>query len=419
MPDPDHRQNPAHRQDIPPLQPAPWRFGQYQVRPEVAQLSQHKRLVLRQCSYCGKTGFRNLPQCSLCKSARYCNTKCQRADYLKDHRLDCIGFGDPPFTPAFLTNPIGDARYAVDPLFGRGERDGIGTWISVSSSIDCTLSALVYPLRPQNDEAEIRRRLRRAETDRGTALKYKAHTSNLLTLQLLVQNRRKDGLPAIIFGALSQVITLAKPMEAVYRGSPGDDVERIAKFKVSLTLTSPKMEVAAIGVARDPWDETPRLYIKNFNGTELHPDSTLPPAIHSASRGIVELYPGDFVLLHLQFRVGDGRTAGIDKDVLALANLFGFALPLRSPCTCGDDPTVLDAALDASFGPGNIAEGLTSMFNDGAIKAYYNDLIQRGERAHIESHHGRAHVEQWEQRRRQAGRKRPEEYSRMASAHVR
>ncbi len=50
-----------------------------------------------------------------------------------------------------------------------------------------------------------------------------------------MQNRRKDGLPVMIFGALCQLITRGnRAMEAVYKGSIGDDVERIAKFMVSL-----------------------------------------------------------------------------------------------------------------------------------------------------------------------------------------
>ncbi len=179
------------------------------------------------------------------------------------------------------------------------------------------------------------------------------------------------------------------------------------------------------------------MYIKNFNGTEvsrlmfkldcrpsepgsrsladttsqLHPDSdsrTLPPAIHNVSRGIVELHPGDFVLLQAQFRIGDGRRAGIRKDPIALAHLFGLTvLPLRSPWTWtggeDSDPAAVDAALDASLGPGTIAGELTATFSGGAIDAYYHDFVRRGERAHIESHYGRAHVALWEQRCREAG----------------
>ena len=92
----------------------------------------------------------------------------------------------------------------------------------------------MYPLSPQNDETEVLRRLRLAEADQETSLKYKVYTSNLLTLQILVQNRRKDGLPAVIFGALCQVVTCADVMEAVHTGSLGDDVERISKFQISL-----------------------------------------------------------------------------------------------------------------------------------------------------------------------------------------
>lgn len=122
------------------------------------------------------------------------------------HRQECIRFfNDPPFTTAFLTKPIGAAHYAVDPIFGRGERDDVCSWISVSGSIDCeyvsqqllVCTALhdnlarpasgAFPgcrhsLRPQNHEEEVLRRLRRTETDQETSSKYQVHTSNLLTL---------------------------------------------------------------------------------------------------------------------------------------------------------------------------------------------------------------------------------------------
>ena len=94
------------------------------------------------------------------------------------------------------------------------------------------LNPPVYPLRPQRDGAETRRRLQRAEADPATSLKYRAHANSLLTLQVLVQNRRKDGKPVMIFGAQSQVIVCADGIDCVLKGSPGDDVERFAKFKV-------------------------------------------------------------------------------------------------------------------------------------------------------------------------------------------
>ena len=166
----------------------------------------------------------------------------------------------------------------------------------------------MYPLSPQNDETEVLRRLRLAEADQETSLKYKVYTSNLLTLQILVQNRRKDGLPAVILGALCQVITCAGVMEAVHTGSLGDDVERISKFQISLyalrlrvlsyvtcwadhpphinsTLESEKKDVSSIGVAHDPWDKTPRVFVKNFNGTEVSLLCVLSlPVVHSRSQ---------------------------------------------------------------------------------------------------------------------------------------
>ena len=105
---------------------------------------------------------------------------------------------------------------------------------------------------------------------------------------------------------------------------------------------------------------------------------------------------------------------------MALSNLFGFSLPLRSPWTDDEEPTVVEATLDASWGASAMSKGLTTMFFKNAIREYYNDIVKRGERVHIESHYGKAHVALWEQRYRQAaGQRRPRRYGPTASPYVR
>lgn len=121
--------------------------------------------------------------------------------------------------------------------------------------------------------------------------------------------------------------------------------------------------------------------------------------------------------MHLQFRVGDGRNAGINKDFTALSVLFGLTLPFRAPWENNYDPTDLDADLDRRFWEERAFRiGLLAEFDRDAIKEYYEDYLYAGEFAHIESHYGRAHLRMWEERSRDAGVMGLEEYRRTGGA---
>ena len=125
---------------------------------------------------------------------------------------------------------------------------------------------------------------------------------------------------------------------------------------------------------------------------QLHPGGPLPPSVLSA---------------------------GISKDFMALANLFGLGLPFQSPWTGDEDSMVVDASLGATSGPSIVSGGLLTMFFDGAVRKHYDDFVRRGERAHIESHYGKAHVALWEQHRyRQVRQRRPADRGSPASPHV-
>ncbi|KAI0714253.1 hypothetical protein C8T65DRAFT_806224 [Cerioporus squamosus] len=371
-----------------------WRRGQVRTRPR----TKHKHIVKHQCSYCNKISDSALPCCPICKSVRYCNKECQKADYAARHKQDFAEFADTPFTTDFLTVPIENQKYPRNPIIGQDQEEGVGVWVSVRTSQNCELQLLANPKRFTKDSQA------KLPGDPGITredlAKYKAHSSNLLTLQVLVQNRRKDGEKALVFGAQSRVVSYGNTMDQLMRGKTSVLVESVTEFKIEQDT------YAVIPVARDPWDKTPRLFIKNFNGTELHANDPLPPAVKKADRGIIELAPGENVILQMQYRVGDSVT--IAKDMQALHLLQALTIPIIQPVPESD--VALEHWLDVEFTRQQREEdatpiGIRVAFDQDVIKKYFRDYVDHGERAYIVSHYGSKGLDLWETRLQEMERK--------------
>ncbi|TFK94081.1 hypothetical protein K466DRAFT_510485 [Polyporus arcularius HHB13444] len=373
-----------------------WRRGQVRARPR----TRHKYAIKHQCSYCSKSSDSALPCCPICKSVRYCNKECQKADYAARHKQDCAEFADPPFTTDFLTVPIENQKYPRNPIIGQDHEEGVGVWVSIRTSQNCELQLLANPKRFTKDSKA------KLPGDPGITredlAKYKAHASNLLTLQVLVQNRRKDGEKALVFGAQSRVISYGNTMDELMRGKTSVLVESVTDFKIEQDT------YAVIPVARDPWDKKPRLFIKNFNGTELHANDPLPPAVKNADRGIVELAQGEYVILQMQYRVGDGVT--IAKDMQALHLLQALTIPVVQPLPESAPEERLAHLLDIEFTREQRQEdadplGIRVAFDQDVIQEYFRDYVDHGERAYIASHYGPKGLELWEMRVQEMERK--------------
>ncbi|KAI0719251.1 hypothetical protein C8T65DRAFT_51950 [Cerioporus squamosus] len=156
----------------------------YRLQQSLRRQRLHKRVVNRQCTFCGSVGL-DKRRCSLCKSVRYCDEQCQRADYIACHRQDA------------LTNCI------PATILAREHRDGVGCWLSVRGTPNAILMDLTSSLFPKQWEGRFMdEMLTAALTGSGRAdelLPY--HAPCLLALQVLVQNRRKDGEPVLILAA--------------------------------------------------------------------------------------------------------------------------------------------------------------------------------------------------------------------------
>ncbi|RDX57373.1 hypothetical protein OH76DRAFT_1395171 [Lentinus brumalis] len=353
------------------------------------QEKSYRRAVNHQCSYCGAVDTGSLRACSLCRSVRYCNRDCQTADYKSRHKEECSEFVHPPFTTAFLTEPVGDAKYARDPVFAKGSLNGVGCWVSVKGGSYARLQNLHNGLPPKSLEENMERE-KMAALYPEVAGQHRIYTSCLLTLNILVQNRRKDKAPAMVFGALAHILSFAHSFEDCMKGEiPGVD-------KINSIVDERGEKHAILTVVDDVWDKKPRLFISHIDGINVSNQPNRPEII-DAARGIVKLDPGQFVVMQLQYRIGDGTD--IRRDWSALACMQSLILPIFAPWDDKRPPDVYDRAL-TEYLKGKIEHllGIRCDLKADPLEDYYGDLIYHGDRKFVESHYGKEHADALERK---------------------
>ncbi|KAI1797406.1 hypothetical protein LXA43DRAFT_1070947 [Ganoderma leucocontextum] len=320
------------------------------MRAKLNQLKEEERMQQGSCTYCGNFG--------LARAARYYNQTCQLADFKARHKRECANFAHPPTTSAFLTKPVAGERFPQQPVFAHGHEGGVGCWVSVSGRIDCECVAAHILLVLSEKSFEDRQHQSSSEQGRDIIRRYKAASNSLLSLSVLVQNRRKEKDAILVFAPV---------------------------------------EYAAAGVVIDPWaHKTPRLEITYFNGQEVKHKKAfeLPPAVKDPKEGIVALNPGEYGKLRLQFRVGDGDRIAKDWEAI------GCCETIRIPYAIWDGTaahTSLALFLPLAHTPDPIPEGrgksLCVPFDQRAVSAYYADFIEHGEEAYMRSHFGDARAD--------------------------
>ncbi|KAI0368593.1 hypothetical protein BV20DRAFT_968945, partial [Pilatotrama ljubarskyi] len=342
-------------------------------------VEEYGRMTERLCSFCANKSPDPLPRCSLCKSVRYCNVKCQDAHYKASHKRECAEFVHPPFTTAFMTQPLDGRKYSREPIFAHDHIEGMGCWVSNAGQIDGYLQRLTDEMRLDEEPSAIEKRQLAVGEDLKNVKKHKAFLANLLGVAVLVQNRRKDGRPMTVYGARTQVVCLSHKVEQVMQGKT--EADKIATFE------SAGRTFAAIGVAEDPWTDSPRVLIMNFNGTDMKEGVPPPAEVHDAARGIVTLKPGDYVLLHMQFRIGDGDAYKRDWHAFSFLHSIYVAFVPSWP---GIPPDAADRALAGEFGNGHPpAAPLGARFDHTVMRAHYDDDVERGAGAYMENHFGK------------------------------
>jgi len=156
----------------------------------------------------------------------------------------------------------------------------------------------------------------------------KGDLRNLLTLHVLVQNRRKDRAQVLIFSYLSMAIGNGTDALRLFPGWQAPDDERVLEVHVGTqTETGKKLIMPFLRPFADPWGET-RASVISVNGSDYHGNLTIPrgattPLTHphnkikSPEMGLVALGYGDYAVLELQYRCADGDTVRHDLDALS------------------------------------------------------------------------------------------------------
>ncbi|KAH9903001.1 hypothetical protein C8Q73DRAFT_661874 [Cubamyces lactineus] len=364
--------------------------GMASMRRAINRQNEEERIVQGKCSYCGKDGGGSLKGCSRCKAARYCNQECQLADFKARHKRECANFAYPPTTSAFLIRPVAGEQYPQHPVFAHAHQDGVGCWVSISGRIDCDLQHLTESIDPMGqDDRQKRFKEQGSVAGLEKIRKHKATARSLLGLSVLVQNRRKDSTPILLFASRAQVVSQPSLTAAVLHGA--GEGENLARF------TKDRVERVAVGVANDPWDEQPRLEVKYINGAEIKKKAPLPENIKDATQGVIALNTGEYAILHLQFRVGNGDT--ISKDWEAFGCLASFFIPWAPwdgttpyASLAPSLPTAQSAYL-ATPAQATSSQAVRATFDQRAVRAHYADFIERGEDAYLRSHYGDARAD--------------------------
>ncbi|KAI0649149.1 hypothetical protein C8Q79DRAFT_1102149 [Trametes meyenii] len=345
------------------------------IQEDKIKVDQHDQATRSKCSFCHKPSSEPLPGCSLCKSTRYCDAKCQLAHYKAGHKQECTGFVHPPFTKEFLTEPLEGDEFPPTPVFAQGHIEGLGCWVSTAGKIGCELSTLLEPMG-DDGEKESDKRLNRIGGDMTTSAQYAIWGESLITVSVLVQNRRKDSTPILIFGARTQITSHGEAAKDVIEG-------RTEKDTVS-TFQAGGDTHAVLSVAYDPFKKASRLLLKSLNGVPVSPEAP-PAAVKDVQNGVVALHRGDFAIFHAQFRVGDNHH--IKNDGQAFGRLA--ALHVAFTPWHGTPPSVLDDILAAHLGHDDRAPaGLRARFNQPVVSAYYAELARGGPLAHITRRYG-------------------------------
>ena len=156
------------------------------------------------------------------------------------------------------------------------------------------------------------------------------------------------------------------------------------------------------------------------NHQQIKDDATLPGTVIDAKRGIIKLNPGEYAVMLMQFRVGDGDDVWKELKALAISEalLVPIAAPWKPPTA---DPRAaaieLDNALLASFAIGSLpAVAIRAEIDRQAVMMYYLDYVLHGERAFLESHYGRDDADAYERITKDGGEMGLEMMKRMAES---
>ncbi|EIW61127.1 uncharacterized protein TRAVEDRAFT_46351 [Trametes versicolor FP-101664 SS1] len=286
---------------------------------------------------------------------------------------------------AFQPQVDTDAEFPLHPLFAHAHEQSVGCWVSIDGRIDCELQQLTDSLDPYTTMHRYIRTMCGpvAAASRQTIRAYKACARSLLTLRVLVQNRRKDKTPILVFASRAQVLCLAPSTDAVQNGT--------AECDNLVAFSQDDVPRVAMGVAHDPWDHVPRLSIVQINTNEFVSSAPLPKQVKDADQGTILLSTGDFVVLQLQFRLGNDGTISKEWDALGtIEAIFLPYVPWNGVPAITQLPPLLPTVQSPTSVCGIPAIGhlLRVPLDQEAVRHYFADFWQHGKEVYMRTHFG-------------------------------
>ncbi|TRM58346.1 hypothetical protein BD626DRAFT_512260 [Schizophyllum amplum] len=130
-----------------------------------------------------------------------CSEKCQREHWQDGHKEECAAFVQPPLAKTFDPSDRPDVPWPVDPIHASTNENGLGIWMTTSGHMGSMLQQAFHPPEGYGSDCPLQgppsfRRWAGLEgpNQREFGVEMKKYTGpSLVTLRIVVQNRRTDG----------------------------------------------------------------------------------------------------------------------------------------------------------------------------------------------------------------------------------
>ncbi|KAI5887453.1 uncharacterized protein SCHCODRAFT_02671478 [Schizophyllum commune H4-8] len=312
------------------------------VADENAARKAHKRDAKENCGRCGKekaAGTR-LQTCSRCKyvigrvgeeliadippspqvdqSVR--KSFNGREHWRHGHKVECTAFVHPPLAKTFDSAQRPDVPWPIDPIFARVKENGLGVWVTASPLMGHTMQPAYVPadgeytktIPPPSFLRWIQQETASPmELLTGALKKFSGPT--LVTLRIMVQNRRTDGRIFAVFGEQTRFSLACDELKEYVLPEERDRCSYQTLHGIDLMWFPPWQD----------YNDRTRVALLEINGVEA-PRGTVGPDLEYQppekptgapwnrvvdwKRACVALAPGDFAVYSAQYRIGDGVT---------------------------------------------------------------------------------------------------------------
>ncbi|KAL1745556.1 hypothetical protein HDZ31DRAFT_36188 [Schizophyllum fasciatum] len=300
---------------------------------EVAARKARKKDRKTICGRCGKdklAGTR-LQTCSRCKCVSRLPINCQREHWQAGHKQECYSFVHPPFAKTFDPSDRSDVDWPVHPIFLQYNENGLGMWMTTAGELGTLLQQAYEPAEGRDVGTPVdgppsyqRWAGLKGPNKRPAGMELKKYIgSTVVSLRIIVQNRRTDGRAIAVIGG-----------ETLYTvfGYLKDNLLPEDRRRATFSATSAGNELMTV----PPWkDYNGRLRVAivevngviapkgNFSGRggeyQPSPRPTGQPwdRVIDWDDGELILGAGDYAVYCVQYRLGDGAEWKSYPEILA------------------------------------------------------------------------------------------------------